>query len=388
MALSPKEIGRRIREVADEVGVGKAEIADALGVGQETISKLEMGTLDPIPGDYILVIARLLKTDFRYFISSDLDDVEAETRKLFRKLAAPSPSDFLAIRRFVSFCMSEKDLEALLSMKRQEDIPTYRTGRTSPRLHKDQGRDAAQQERKRLGLGNRPIRNIFETLRSQGIHLFRHSLKDRNLNGVTIQHPQAGVCVLINYDDDLYRQFFSAAHEYCHVLADRGVLATEGSVVSYRGRHDLVEVRANNFAAEFLLPTGVFAELKRPKDLDELSSFVRTIALDYGVNTETVAIKLKELGWITDKTLASFQAVRPAVIRRTEKTDPDIPPNLTPKQIERRVNAIREGISSYYLELLRRALTEDLITFGRFAEMLDMTTEQARDFVTATRLAI
>lgn len=388
MALSPKEIGRRIREVAEEVGVGKAKIADALGVDQETISKLEMGTLDPIPGDYILVIARLLQTDFRYFISSDLDDVEAETKKLFRKLAAPTPSDFLAIRRFVSFCMSEKDLEALLSVERQKDIPTYRTGKTSPRLHKDQGRDAAKQERKRLGLGNRPIRNIFETLRSQGIHLFRHSLEDRNLNGVTIQHPQAGVCVLINYDDDLYRQFFSAAHEYCHVLADRGVLATEGCVVSYRGRYDLVEVRANNFAAEFLLPTGVFAELKRPKDLDELSSFVRTIAQDYRVNTETVAIKLKDLGWITDKTLASFQAVRPAVIRRTEKTDPDIPPNLTRKQIERRVNAIREGISSYYLELLRRALTEDLITFGRFAEMLDMSTEQARDFVVATRLAI
>lgn len=64
MALSPKEIGRRIREVAEEVGVGRAEIADALGVDQNTISKLEMGTLDPIPGDYVLVIARLLKTDF------------------------------------------------------------------------------------------------------------------------------------------------------------------------------------------------------------------------------------------------------------------------------------------------------------------------------------
>src|SRR5258708_10925689 len=218
MALSPKEIGRRIREVAYEVGVGRGEMADALGVGEETISKLEVGTLDPIPGDYVLVIARLLQTDFRYFISTDLDDVEAGTKKLFRKLAEPTQSDFLAIRRFVSFCMSEKDLEALLSVERKKEIPTYIPGRTSPPLHKDQGKDAAKQERKRLGLGNRPIGNIFETLRSQGIHLFRHSLEDRNLNGVTIQHPQASVCVLINYDDDLYRQFFSATHEYCHVL--------------------------------------------------------------------------------------------------------------------------------------------------------------------------
>src|SRR5260370_1568918 len=156
MALSPKEIGRRIREITDEVGVGRAKIADALGVDQETISKLEMGTLDPIPGDYVLVIARLLQTDFRYFISSDLDDVEAGTKKLFRKLAAPTPSDFLAIRRFVSFFMSEKNLEALLSVERQKDIPTDRTGRNSPRLHKYQGSAAAKQQRKRLSLLHHP----------------------------------------------------------------------------------------------------------------------------------------------------------------------------------------------------------------------------------------
>lgn len=49
-------------------------------------------------------------------------------------------------------------------------------------------------------------------------------------------------------------------------------------------------------------------------------------------------------------------------------------------QIERRVTATKQGISAYYLELLRRALRENVITFGRFAEMLDMTPDQARDF--------
>jgi len=56
-------------------------IAEALGVNIETIAKLEVGDLDPVPGDYILAISRLLQTDFRYFVSSDLDDVEKETRQ-------------------------------------------------------------------------------------------------------------------------------------------------------------------------------------------------------------------------------------------------------------------------------------------------------------------
>jgi Zn-dependent peptidase ImmA (M78 family)/transcriptional regulator with XRE-family HTH domain len=389
MALTPKEIGTRIREVREQVGIEIQTIAEALGVDVRTVKQLEAGDLAQIPGDYILIISRLLQTDFRYFVSNDLDDVETETRQLFRKLSTPTPSDLLAIRRFVSFCMAETDLETLLSIERSRSLPSYVPGPDAPRLHRDQGKEAARQERKRLQLGNRPIDDIFALLRSQGIHLFRHSLEDRNLSGVTIQHPKAGVCVLINYDDDLYRQFFSAAHEYCHVLADRDLLADEGCVVSYQwSRDELVELRANAFAAEFLLPGDALKRYARPNNLDDVSVVIRKVALDYRVNAFTVAIRLKELNWISDRTLESFKRVRPIVISRREKSDPDLPSDLTSNQIERRIAAIKEGISSYYLELLRRALTENVITFGRFAEMLDMTTDQARDFTRATRLAI
>lgn len=390
MALSPKEIGRRIREVREQVGVEVSQIAEALGVDEKTVLKLENGVLPTIPGDYILVIARFLQSDFRYFISNELDDVEKETRQVFRSLSKPTPADLFAIRRFISFCMSEKDLESLLSIERAKLPPSYPVAMSSSRLYKDQGREAAKQERVRLKLGNRPIANVFEVLRSQGIHLFRLSLEDQNLSGVTVQHPKAGVCVLINYDDDLYRQFFSAAHEYCHVLADRKQLANQGCIVSYQWhRNELIEIRANTFAAEFLLPSEAFEQYDRPADLTGLSALIRKVALDYKVNTITVAIRLKELRWITNKTLESFKKARrrPAVIHRNEKTDPDIPVNLTAKQIERRTAAIKEGVSSYYLELLRRALTEDMITFGRFAEMLDMNPEQASEFVKTIKLA-
>ena len=40
------------------------------------------------------------------------------------------------------------------------------------------------------------------------------------------------------------------------------------------------------------------------------------------------------------------------------------------------------------MELLRRALTEDKITWGRFAEMLDMTVEQSREFIISVGMAI
>jgi hypothetical protein len=106
------------------------------------------------------------------------------------------------------------------------------------------------------------------------------------------------------------------------------------------------------------------------------------------VNTETVAIRAKEEGWITDKTLASFKATKPVVVPRKDKVDPDLPPNLSPAQVARFELAFQHGVTRYFLELVRRGVTEDRITFGRCAEMLDMTVEEAQDFILAVGMAL
>lgn len=87
------------------------------------------------------------------------------------------------------------------------------------------------------------------------------------------------------------------------------------------------------------------------------------------------------------KTLESFQKVRPVVIQKDAKVDPDMEAGMTPKQQERWLTAVKEGVSSYYLQLLRRAVTEGEITLGRFSEMLAMTPEQAMDFLRAMGMA-
>lgn len=388
MALPPREIGRRLRTAREELGLSVDELAHACGTSVNVFTSLEEGTLDPVPGDYLLIAARLMKTDFRSFISSDLDDVDAETRRLFRALESPRPRDLLSIRRFMHFCTAEREIETLLDIKRPELPPTYPRGHVRLRA-KDQGKQAAGEERERLRLAYDPIPNVFSLLRQQNVRLFRHAMEDGRLSGVTVAHPKAGLCVLVNYDEDLYRQFFSAAHEYAHVLFDRTQIATDGHLVSYRfSAKQLVEIRANAFAGEFLLPEAALARYARPRNVDDVATQVGVIARDYRVNGETVAIRMKESGWISEKTLASFKMVRPVTIRKREKIDPDVPRDLTDAQMARREAATKEGISSYFLELLRRGLTEDAITFGRFSEMLDMSVSQAREFLHSTGMAV
>jgi Zn-dependent peptidase ImmA (M78 family)/transcriptional regulator with XRE-family HTH domain len=390
MALSASEIGRRLRQVREETGIPLAELATALGVDEATAAALEAGSLDPLPGDYVLIAARLLNTDFRYFISEALDDVEDRTRRLFRALSNLSPADLLAIRRFLALCLREQELEAVLDMVPRALPPTYfRNDRRS--LHKDQGLMGARAERLRLlPVIHLPIPNIFEVLRSQGIRVFRHRLRDTQLSGLTVLHPKAGVCVLINYDDDLYRQFFSAAHEYGHVLFDRTTIEQQGHIVSHRkyGQSELQEFRCNSFAAEFLLPSIALQQYERPHDIQGVAELLRRIAIDYRVNTETVAITMRDEHWISQRTLESFQRTRPVTIPRSEKSDPDLPPTLTAAQVERRRMAVESGLTTHYLELLRQAFSQGQITAGRFAEMLDMDPTQARQFAFDVGLAV
>ena len=57
----------------------------------------------------------------------------------------------------------------------------------------------------------------------------------------------------MNEDHPPRRRLFSCAHEYCHVLVDRD----RGGLVSRaENREELPEVRANAFAAAFLMPEG------------------------------------------------------------------------------------------------------------------------------------
>ncbi len=390
MALAVNEIGRRIRSVREQLGIPRSGLAQALGINEATVERLEAGTLADLPGDYILIAARLLQTDFRYFISTELDDLEEETRQVYRAMQDPSAPDRRAIRRFINFSTNEWELEELLMSQRRPLPPIYPPPSQTGLLHKEQGVRAAKNERERLQLGDKPIANIFDLLRSQGVRLFRHRLERSDVSGLTAVHPKAGVSVLLNYDDDLYRQFFSAAHEYCHVLFERDLVRSAGCVVSSskNRRQDLVEIRANCFAAEFLLPADALDLYTRPRDTNELKAIIERIARDYRVNAQTVAIRTRDRGWISERTLNSFRRTRPVSIPRHAKHDPDIPPDLSDRQMERRARAAEHGVSAYYLELLRTGLAEGIITFGRFAEMLDLVPHEAAEFVQQIGLAL
>ena len=87
-------------------------------------------------------------------------------------------------------------------------------------------------------------------LEAQGIRTGLIAMPD-GISGLMISHPNVGLFVVVNRRHPAVRQRFSWCHEYAHLLLDR---AQMGHVSRESERADLLEVRANVFAANFLMP--------------------------------------------------------------------------------------------------------------------------------------
>ena len=117
-----------------------------------------------------------------------------------------------------------------------------------------QGILAAAEERRRLSLGDAPIRDVDETLASNRIRMTKTELP-ANISGLFLNSRRTGFLLIVNRTIPVERRRFQLAHGYAHVLFDRNHRCLTCRTES---RRDFCELRASAFAISFLLPeTGV-----------------------------------------------------------------------------------------------------------------------------------
>jgi Zn-dependent peptidase ImmA (M78 family) len=115
----------------------------------------------------------------------------------------------------------------------------------------NQGIRLAALERKRLDLGSLPVRNLVEIIARQGVRATKYGFPDNNIAGVFFYSLRTGMVIVVNECHPPHRRLFSYAHEYGHLLVDRDQMT---SISRFSNRDDLIEIRANVFAAHFLMP--------------------------------------------------------------------------------------------------------------------------------------
>lgn len=245
------ELGMRLQSARKSSGLTQDFVAEQLGVQRTAVVGIEAGERSVST----LEIAKLAKL-YRRSVSELLHDAHSE-EDIFVVLHrldeefADDPKVQLEVSNHVAICREGHDLKVLLGLPYGDGPPEYHASEPKSALEAvEQGNMVATDERRRRSLGNNPLPDLAKLIAAQGIWAAKVKLPDK-MSGMFLHHQTFGSAILINEGHRLPRRRFSFCHEYAHALFDRFDAA---SISSSKNQKDFREVRANAFAAAFLLP--------------------------------------------------------------------------------------------------------------------------------------
>ncbi len=400
MPITREELGRRIRSARDGCGLTQEQLGGEVKLPRLAISQIEAGNRS-VSSIELDRIAHTVGRDIKSFLTDDYAEQDALTA-LFRSEAQLAEQGELlqALRESLALGREMTNLERLLGIDRAQLLTaTYELPAAKSRWDAiQQGQRVASEERQRLGHGVSPITDLTELFESQGVRTGMVSLPD-NISGLTLWDKSIGIIVVINRDHSALRRRFSLAHEYAHVLIDRD---RAGAISRAENRSELLEVRANAFAEELMMPAegvvqfiqamgkggasraqmSVFDETEvvqveeraAPGSQDIQLYDVALLAHHFGVSRISALYRLKNLRLIDERELRKLKAQEDSCAGKAMAaflaTDVAIHEPDSRDEFRRRFLGLA-------LEAIRReAITED--KFNELAAMVGMHRQDAR----------
>ena len=250
MSIDQAELGQRLKQAREACGLKQEDSAQAMGMVRATVAQIELGNRS-VSGLELSKFAHLYARDIREFLAPSFS-AEGLTAVLFRSDDDSGDGVKAALRDCIALGHQLRDLENLLGISRSTgSVASYPSVSLTSKWEAIQsGTQAAIEERRRLGLGSGPLADLPALLEAQGIRTGLIAMP-AGVSGLMIADPSVGLFLVVNRDHPPVRQRFSWCHEYAHLLLDRAQL---GHVSRESERSDLLEVRANVFAANFLMP--------------------------------------------------------------------------------------------------------------------------------------
>ena len=259
MAIDPVALGERLKQARINCGLTQEQVAEHLEIPRTAIVGIEAGSR----AVSTLELSKLGKL-YRHAVDELLQDGanEEDICVVLHRIDEDFVNDPNAkeeVSRHMAICQEGSSLRGLLGISTESGPPEYSLALPRNTMEAvEQGNLVSTQERRRLGLGNNPLPDLAKLIAAQGVWATKANLPDE-MSGLFLHHRSIGLAILVREGHPRPRRRFSFAHEYAHALMDRRASAT---VSTTNNRADLIEVRANAFAASFLLPSeGVLAFL-------------------------------------------------------------------------------------------------------------------------------
>lgn len=261
MNIDQMTLASRLKDARTTANMTQEQVAQALELPRTAVVQLEAGNR-AVSTLELAKLAQLYGRPISSFFEATPPREEEDVLVALFRAAQVEGQDTpwqTEVSRYLGICRAGVELEHLLDRPPHVGPPSYDL--SLPRNVMDaveQGNLVAEQERRRLALGHNRISDMSDLINSQNIWASGTELPD-DMSGLFLQHSSIGLSILVNFKHSRARKRFSYAHEYAHALLDRQQTAT---VSLEADRRKLTEVRANAFAAAFLIPrTGVWAFL-------------------------------------------------------------------------------------------------------------------------------
>ncbi len=302
-------LGTKLRIERENLELTQDDLAKAVGLSSKFISLLELGKRKPSL-DSLKSISTFLKKDISYF----LEERETAFEKLMRQKTLNTKA-INSLKKFKKYCDDYLELEEILG-RRLTLAPAY--SHTQPER-------LALEERRRLGLGDAPIRNIFLLAELNGLRIYRKTFDPADqISGIFIYFEvKEAAFALINSKQSLGTQVFTVAHEYYHFLRDRYTdpiidnpdVFVEDYVSLYHPREKFAQL----FARRFLMPPSkVRAVIEKDLRSNKLNyEDVIYLKRYFGVNTLAMLQTLRDLDYLSYYQVKELQNLDHAGYERT-----------------------------------------------------------------------
>jgi Zn-dependent peptidase ImmA (M78 family) len=365
MALDLNLFSLKLQKYRENFQITQEELSQKSGITIDRLNSFETAVLEPT-GDEILIIADIYRCDYKFFISSESEPDFEKIEQLFRKHKKDLQSnDRWAIQESIFFAENETFLEHELKNKMQTiDFACQKEGT----FFKKHGYDTANKLRELLHPSHHELSlNVYDDFRKIGINIYRRKLENSNISGITLKHSSIGKFILVNYNEDIFRQRFTVAHEAAHAIFDLDD-SDDFFSKSKWDKKDLAEIRADTFASAYLLPQYALDNIPENKlwSSDKLIKW----AIELKVSVPALLKTLKERNIINDIYYQTFKR-KCISIPAEYKIDPELK-GLSGNSLERKKYLLEKGISQTYINKCRSAYEKNIISASKMAEMLLM----------------
>ncbi len=251
------EVGKQLRHVRQSAGKTQAEVASHLNLSRSTVVQMERGNRR-VTAEDVERLASLYQCSPSVLLSGSHVDESEGNDDLLSDLVQAFPSirddneQFTETQRVLAIARTLTDLERRLCLDSNSlGSHTYHVGPPNIAWEAmEQGFQAADEERRRLNLGDAPIRDLDHTLVMKRIRMTKIDLP-KDVTAIFVNSQETGFLIIVNRRLPIEARRFHYAHGFGHSLFDRSHCSF---VCSAECRQDFVEVRASAFANGFLLP--------------------------------------------------------------------------------------------------------------------------------------